>query len=306
MKLLNYIFILCFVIVITFTNIKTYAISSPSVGYIAKNSKINGYDPVSYFGVLDPSNGNFQHYRGDSAPLSLASIVKVPVALAVLDDLDSGKYTLSSAAILPSWASGDGSAGTTVLENLKRMLGPSDNSATNALIVKAGGLDQVTAKVRKYGLNNTSINCLLSPQSINYNTCRSKNVSTMRDLVKSMDIIRTRNTANSKAIINPMITTSYTYNHTGRVFNKCGLNSKSLGDIGVFQVTANGATKQYVYAAVVDFPNGDGAYYDSRTEPLAGKIATTSLSEKRDPISKATQWLINDLSQGFELTNGAL
>ncbi len=305
MKLILNVFTISILTMVLFGTTMAKAEVYTSIGYIAKNSTIAGYDPVSYFGVLDPATNNFQHYKGDSIPLSMASVIKVVVALAILDDLDSGKYTLNSSAILPSWANGDGSASTTVIGNLEIMLGPSDNSATNALIVKAGGLAAVTAKAKKYGLTNTSMNCLLSPVTINSTTCVSKNVSTMRDLVKAMNIIRIRNTANSKAIIAPMITTKYTYNHTNRVFNKCGLNSKSLGDVGVFEIDFNGVKKQYIYAAIVDFPNGDGAYYDSRTEPLTGKLPITSLTDKRDPISKATQWLIDDISQGFVIRDGA-
>jgi D-alanyl-D-alanine carboxypeptidase len=296
---------LLMLIIVIFNSITANAELNPSMAYIAKNSTIGGKHPVSYFGVLDTQTGNFQHHKGDSLPLSMASVIKVVVALAVLEDLEGGKYSLNSSAILPSWAYADGSPSTTVKGNIDRMLGPSDNSATNALIVKVGGLDAVTVKAKKNGLTNTSINCLLSPKFINSSTCKSKNVSTMRDLVKAMNIIRTKNTVNSNAIIAPMTKTAYTFNHTDRVFNKCGLNSKSLGDVGVFEIEKDGIKKQYVYAAIVDFPNGDGGYYDSRTEPLPGKSITNQLTDKRDPISKATQWLINDIKQGFVVKDGS-
>jgi D-alanyl-D-alanine carboxypeptidase len=307
-KYYNLLSITMLILALVFSNsqYRVMAEFNPSIAYIAKNSTISGRDGVSYFGVLDPDSGLFQHYKGDSTPLSMASVIKVVVALAVLDDLELGKYNLNSSAVMPNWASGDGNPGNTVVSNLERMLGPSDNSATNALIVKAGGLDGVTNKAKKYGLKNTSMNCLLSPVYINPTTCRSKNISTMRDLVTAMNIIRTKNTINSKAMIAPMINTKYTYNHTNRVFNKCGLNSKSLGDVGVFEITVNGVKKQFVYASIVDFPSGNGAYYDSRTEPAKGQSPTDLLSDKKDPISKATQWLINDLKEGFVIKDGSL
>ena len=49
--------------------------------------------------------------------------------------------------------------------------------------------------------------------------------------------------------------------------------------------------------------DGEYKYYDDKTEPPVGKSPTTSLSDKRDPISKATQWIINDLQGGFVLEN---
>lgn len=286
-----------------------YAASNPSLAYIAKNSKINNQDPISYFAILDTTSNKLQHYKGDSTPLSLASVVKVIVALGVLDDVINNKYTLTTATTRPSYAYADGGYGKNVLQNLEFMLGPSSNNATNILINRVGGFAQLNAKVKKYGLNNTKIACMLSPVSINGSTCTDKNRSTMRDLITAMNEIRKSTIPASVEMKRIMTNTYYTYNHTARMYNKCGMNSKSLGDVGVFKITKDGVTTEYIYAAIVDFPStsvNSGGYYDDKTEPAKGKVPTTNLKDKRDPISKGLQWLENDLQQGYQLVQGEL
>jgi hypothetical protein len=289
--------------------VNSYAASNPSLSYIAKNSKINNADPINYFAVLDTTENKLQHYKGDTVPSSLASVVKVIVALGVLDDVINNKYSLTTSTSRPYTTYADGGYGKNVLENLKFMLGPSSNNATNILINRVGGFASLNAKVKKYGLNKTTIACMLSPVSINSSTCTDKNRSTMRDLITAMNEIRKSTLPVAVEMKRIMTQTKYTYNHTARMYNKCGLNSKSLGDVGVFQITKDGVTTEYVYAAIVDFPNGSGhsgGYYDSRTEPLAGKVPTTDLKEKRDPISKGLQWLENDLQAGYKVAQGEL
>jgi D-alanyl-D-alanine carboxypeptidase len=276
---------------------------APSLQYIAKNSSIAGRDPVSYMAVMDTSNNYIQDYRGDAVPLSLASVVKIFTALAILDDINNGLYTIDSPSSRPSYTYADGAYGSTVRENLIQMLGPSSNNAANILTAKAGGLNAVTNKIKKYGINNTQVTCYISIQTINSSTCSNKNTSTMKDLVLGMNAIRQNTSSTAVAMKQMMANTEYTYNHTNRLYNKCGLNSKSLGDVGVISLTRQGVTTEFVYAIIVDFPSGNGAYYADKTEPI-GK-PDTNLNSKRDPISKAVQWLINDLNDGFQLVNRA-
>jgi D-alanyl-D-alanine carboxypeptidase len=293
-------------VVLATTSIAALAASSPSLKYIAENSKINQKDPVKYMGVLDTESGNFQHFNGDKTPLSLASTAKVLVAVAVLDDLNTGKYSMTTPITLPSWANAtDGSAGATVKSNLYRMLNYSDNSATNALILKTGGFKNLNSKLTKYGITNSSIKCLLSARYINSNTCSVKNSSTMRDLVTAMNVIRKDNGVASNYMKDSMRTTPYTYNHTGRLYNKYGINSKALGDVGVLGVTSNGVKKEYVFAAMVEFTDGRGNTYDNKKDPQSGQIISTDPESKTDPISKSIQWLVNDLRSGFTIREGS-
>lgn len=116
--------------------------------------------------------------------------------------------------------------------------------------------------------------------------------------------IREGTTPFHQAAKDPMIKTKYTHNHTNRIFNKSGMNSSTIADIGVFTATFNGKKKEYVFAVLANCINKDCNLYDEFTEPPTGKSAKTNLAEKTDPTSKAIQWAINDLQGGFALMNG--
>jgi hypothetical protein len=274
---------------------------SPSLSYISRNSFINGKDPINYFAILDTETKNLQHYKGDTIPLSLASVVKIFVAVGTVMDLQEGKYTLDTPTPLNKAIEANGDIGKTVRENLNFMLSPSSNTATNILIEKNGGFVALNTKLKKIGLTVTSVNCYLSLPNPN---CPVANASTMRELVIATNWIREGTSIFHQAAKDPMIKTKYTHNHTNRIFNKTGLNSSTIADIGVFSATFNGKKKEYVFAVLATCVNKDCYLYDSLTEPPAGKVATTNLTEKTDPTSKAIQWAINDLQVGFALING--
>jgi hypothetical protein len=287
----------------------TLANAAPSpivLKYIGTNSTIGGYDPVKFIAILDTNDNTLQSYNGLLKPESLASTIKIVVAFAVIIDIMQGKYTLDSPTPLPTVALGNGEYGATVSKNFEYMLGPSSNSATNALIVKAGGFTELTRKVRAGNRNLvfTEIGCYLSPTVVNSTTCPVRNKSNMRELVYTMANIRelTRSAAAAKAR-DSMQKSHYTHNHTNRVYNKTGMNDFFYGDVGVINVKNNGIARDFVYAMGIECLTGDCAYYDDKTEPPVGTLPTKLLSDKRDPVSKATQWIINDLEKDFVLVN---
>lgn len=153
---------------------------SPSLSYISRNSTINGKDPINYFAILDTETKNLQHFKGDTVPLSLASVVKILVAVGTVMDLQEGKYTLNSSTPLNKAIEANGDYGKTIKENLNFMLSPSSNTATNILIEKNGGFAALNSKLKKIGLTKTNVSCYLSLPNSN---CPVANASTMRELV---------------------------------------------------------------------------------------------------------------------------
>jgi hypothetical protein len=274
---------------------------TPSLGYIAKNSTIGGYDAIDYFAVMDTQTKAIQHYRGDTVPFSLASVVKVFVAVGNIIDMQEGKYNLDSPAPFNPAVTANGEYGKTIRQNFEYMLGPSSNTATNILMDANGGFAALNAKLKKIGLTKTNVQCHLSlPEP----KCGTKvNESTMRDLVIATNWIREGISEYHQAARKPMINTQYTHNHTNRVFNKTGMNSNTIADVGVFTATSNGIKKEFVFAVLSTCEDGSCNYYNDKTEPLAGTKPTVLLSDKRDPTSKAIQWIINDLETGFVIQN---
>jgi beta-lactamase class A len=267
--------------------------------YIAKNSSVNKSPKAKYIGLLDTQSGIFQGYNSDSKPSSLASTAKILIALVVLEDLELGKYNLNSSVTMPSWARAlNGSVGSNVKENLIGMLQDSDNNATNALIVKIGGFDIINSKLKKHGFTDSKINCLLSPKFKSNKSCIGNNQSSMHDLVRALNSIRIKNTDSSKLMVTSLKKASNTFNHTNRLYNKYGINSNALADVGVIEVN----NKEYVYSINVDFKgtNDSGNNYNT-TGP---NKPTSLLTDKKDPISKTIQWIVNDLTSGLQVKDG--
>lgn len=277
--------------------------NSINLRYIGQNSSVASSPNVKHIGLLDPNLDRFQGYNADVSPSSLASTGKVLVALAILDDINTKKYTLSTKVTMPSWAkSTDGNVGTNVRENIRRMLQYSDNSATNVLILQAGGFEGINSKLKKYDLVDSSIKCLLSPKVVTNQSCIGTNRSTMRDLVYAMNLIRVRNTTTSILMVDSMKATNNTFNHTNGVFNKFGINSNALADVGVISVKTGGKRKEYVYAINVDFKGTTDKGSNYKTTGV--KNPTNSLTSKKDPVSKAIQWIVNDLEKGLTVREG--
>ncbi len=101
------------------------------------------------------------------SPFSAASTIKVPILVALFQDVDEGKVRLDETLTLESnmVATGSGDLqykqlGTkyTVLELATKMIVISDNTATNMLISRLGGMDALNQRFRSWGLTATALN----------------------------------------------------------------------------------------------------------------------------------------------------
>jgi len=101
------------------------------------------------------------------APIPLMSVVKLPVALAVLDAVDHGQWTLDTPIVLraedmhPRGWIGDryprGGGPVRLALLLREMLVRSDNSAADALTRIAGGPRAVTVWLERHGIHDLRI-----------------------------------------------------------------------------------------------------------------------------------------------------
>ena len=113
--------------------------------------------------------GSSININGDSS-FPAASLIKIPIAVAALLEIDKGKTSWDKVLILKRnhYAAGTGylrtrRIGTKVKlrELFKLMLTISDNTATNMIIELLGGVKTTNEKISKLGLKNTRlVNCL--------------------------------------------------------------------------------------------------------------------------------------------------
>jgi beta-lactamase class A len=134
--------------------------------------KIEGYGGVAGVYVYDLERNFGYGVRPDELFFS-ASIIKIPVMVAVYREVDQGELEFSQMVEIKKedWAAGAGwlqweKAGTkqTVGDLLLLMMNQSDNVATNALVRLVGGADRVNEVARSLGAENTLLYQKLSSE----------------------------------------------------------------------------------------------------------------------------------------------
>jgi beta-lactamase class A len=134
--------------------------------------KIEDYEGVAGVYVWDLRGGFGYGVRPDEQFFA-ASIIKIPVMVAVYRKVDEGELSLSQMVEIKEedWAAGAGwlqweRAGTkqSVGDLLLLMMTQSDNVATNALVRLVGGADHVNEVARSLGAENTLLYQKLSSE----------------------------------------------------------------------------------------------------------------------------------------------
>jgi beta-lactamase class A len=134
--------------------------------------RIRGYDGVAGVYVQD-LEGDFGYGVRPDEEFFTASIIKIPVMVAVYRKVDEGELSFSQMVEIKEedWAAGAGwlqweRAGTkqTVGDLLLLMMNQSDNVATNALVRTVGGPDHINEVAKSLGAENTLLYQKLSSE----------------------------------------------------------------------------------------------------------------------------------------------
>ncbi|MEG4057759.1 MULTISPECIES: serine hydrolase [unclassified Microcoleus] len=114
---------------------------------------------------LDLDTGNYLDIKGDRV-FPAASTIKLPILIAFYQDVDAGKVSLDETLVMKSdlVASGSGTMqdrpnGTrfSIRETVDKMITISDNTATNMIIERLGGIAKLNERFRSWGLTDTRI-----------------------------------------------------------------------------------------------------------------------------------------------------
>jgi beta-lactamase class A len=112
---------------------------------------------------LDLDTGNYLDINGGRV-FPAASTIKLPILIAFFQDLDAGKVSLNETLVmrrdLIAGGSGemqDKPAGTkfSARETVTKMITISDNTATNMIVDRLGGIARVNERFRSWGLKDT-------------------------------------------------------------------------------------------------------------------------------------------------------
>ncbi len=139
---------------------------------------------------VDLDNGNYLDINGDRA-FPAASTIKLPILIAFFQDLDAGKVSLNETLVmrrgLITGGSGemqDRPVGTkfSARETVTKMITISDNTATNMIIDRLGGIAKLNQRFRSWGLQDTVMRNLLGD-------FKGTNTTSSKDMVRLMALV---------------------------------------------------------------------------------------------------------------------
>ena len=137
--------------------------------------------------VWEYGGKSYVNINGDE-PYSAASIIKLPVLIEMFRAIEAGKFKLDDKMMLEDFyrASGSGKLQYSqggrehTLDYLARiMIENSDNSSTNMIISKIGGMHEINKAMKRWGLKTTHLNTWLPDLD-------GTNVTTAKEMAKML------------------------------------------------------------------------------------------------------------------------
>ncbi len=214
--------------------------------------------------LVDLDNGGYVDINA-AASFPAASTIKIPILVAFFQDVDAGKIRLNELLTLQQEMIAGGSGnmkskqpGTqfTALEVATKMMTISDNTATNMLIERMGGMEMLNQRFRSWGLRTTSVRNLL-PDVEGTNTASPKELATLMAMVGKGNLVSMRSRDRILDIMR-----RNTRNHllptglgTGAIIaHKTGNIGSMLADVGLVDLPTG---KRYLAAVMVQRPRND-------------------------------------------------
>ncbi|OUL35139.1 serine hydrolase [Nostoc sp. T09] len=211
-----------------------------------------------------------------------ASTIKIPILVAFFQDLDAGKIRLDEMLTMQQQmiAGGSGNmqykpAGTqyTALEVATKMITISDNTATNMLIARLGGIEALNQRFRSWGLTTTAIRNQL-PDLQGTNTTSPKELATLMAMVNQGNLVNMRSRDRLLDIMRQTQKDTLLPSGLGAgasIAHKTGDIGTMLADAGLVDIPTG---KRYIAAVMVQRPNND-----LRAEKLISAISRAAYQQ---------------------------
>lgn len=234
---------------------------------------------------VDLDTGGYLDVNGNTTFAS-ASMIKVPILVAFFQDVDAGKIRLDESLTLKKELIGGGSGDMqykpletkfTALETATKMIVISDNTATNLLIERMGGVAALNERFLSWGLTATQIRNLL-PDLEGTNTTSPKDLAHLMALVNEGDLMSMRSRDRMLDIMQRTVTNTLLPRGLGEgatIAHKTGDIGSLVGDVGLVDMP-NG--KRYIAVAMVKRPHNDG-----RAQELIRQISRAAYQELNKP-----------------------
>ena len=230
-------------------------------GLLANNTKLT---PGIF--LVDLDSGNYVDFNA-AASFPAASTIKIPILVAFFQDVDKGKIRLDEQLTMEREMMVGGSGdmrlkqpGTkfTALEVATKMMVISDNTATNMLIQRMGGMDVLNQRFRSWGLSTTTLNNLL-PDLEGTNTTSPKELGALMAMVGKGNLVTMRSRDRIIHIMrrnrrNHLLPAGLPKGST--IAHKTGDIGSMLADAGFVDLPTG---KRYLAAVMVQRPHNDSS-----------------------------------------------
>lgn len=212
----------------------------------------------------NPDTGAYLNLGGDEV-FSAASTIKIPVLVALFQEVDAGQIRLNEPLVMrPDLIASEAGViqyqppGTkfSALEIADLMITISDNTATNMLIDRLGGAAALNQRFRSWGLKHTVIQNLL-PDLQGTNTTSAKDLATLMLLVGQGELVSLRSRDRLLEIMRRTVTDTLLPQglETGAIIaHKTGDIGTYIGDAGLIDMPDG---QRYVAAVMVKRPYND-------------------------------------------------
>ncbi|AGY57100.1 beta-lactamase [Gloeobacter kilaueensis JS1] len=218
----------------------------------------------SGFLFFDPATGAYAQMAADES-FSAASVIKVPVLVELMRQVDGGSVRLDEVLTLKAAHKGGGSGwlqyrpnGTrmSVLAVATLMIIRSDNTATNMIIDRLGGAAYLNEQFRRWGLRRTVINAPL-PDLEGTNTTSPGDLALLMSELDRGELTSPQGRTVAYGLMGRTRIGSLLPMGLGpgaRILHKTGDIGKMVGDVGVV-TTPDG--RRYLATALVERPHND-------------------------------------------------
>ncbi|ABB57633.1 serine hydrolase [Synechococcus elongatus] len=214
--------------------------------------------------LTDLDTGNYVDINGTTS-IPAASTIKIPVLAALMEAVQQGKVRLDEQLTMTQdlVASEAGAmqyqpvgSKFTVLETAIEMIRISDNTATNLLIARLGGIEAVNQRFAAWGLQTTRIRNLL-PDLEGTNSTTPKEMVELLAKVENGSLLDPRSRDRFFAVLRTTETNTLLSRGLGEeatIAHKTGDIAMVVGDVGLIDMPSG---KRYIAAMLVRRPDND-------------------------------------------------
>jgi beta-lactamase class A len=217
-----------------------------------------------------------------AASFPAASTIKFPILVAFFQEVDAGKIrldeTLTMQKDMVAGGSGDmqyKAVGSqfTVLEAATKMMTISDNTATNMMIARLGGIEALNQRFRTWGLTTTAIRNVL-PDLQGTNTTSPKELGNLMAMVSKGNLVSMPSRDRLLDIMRRTVKDTLLPSGLGQgaiIAHKTGDIGTMLADTGLVDLPTG---KRYIASVMVQRPNND-----PRAEKLISSISRAAYQQ---------------------------